>query len=287
MAAVPDTFAAASRIFISLRFGEAMEEAVALKAALEAQGLDVFLCAVAPGDDLASTVIHALHHCTLVVILGTATYGTKTKSPCSTFQELRYIIANDKPFFLVKMCEKFEVVGANFHLTSNIAYYPWHPQTDAARRNVPGDLVTQIRDKLHQVEGRPDPTRGSATPVSVAGSHVATASSVDSLSSWLARMEFADLEPTLKRLGAATVRDVVFAVSQKHITKADLVSAGHTPLRALRFLSDAEHVCAVTSLVASLSSCCQRSSIAKHCFRSLPPGHILAVLWADGFLTRS
>lgn len=245
MSAAPAPGSQIKRIFISLRFGEAMKEALTLQAALEAQGLDVFLCAVAPGDDLAGTVIHALHHCTLVVILGTATYGTKTESSCSTFQELRYVIQCNKPFFLVKMCAKFDVPEAAFRLTSDIAHYPWQPKTDVARRSVPAELVSQIQGKLQQIEAGLATAKGRAEqPAAATTKQHAT---IDSLAAWLAQMEFADLQPTLLRLGATTVRDVAFAVRQKHITKDELVAAGLSPLRALRFLSEAGHVGITTS----------------------------------------
>jgi hypothetical protein len=74
-------------VFISLRFSEAMEEAAAIKAALVKRGLNVFLCDVPPGKDIAQTVIAALAQCKMVVIMGSETYGAKTTAGFSTYEE--------------------------------------------------------------------------------------------------------------------------------------------------------------------------------------------------------
>eukprot|EP00730_Choanoeca_flexa_P006685 TRINITY_DN12203_c2_g4_i2.p1 TRINITY_DN12203_c2_g4~~TRINITY_DN12203_c2_g4_i2.p1 ORF type:complete len:294 (+),score=43.58 TRINITY_DN12203_c2_g4_i2:140-1021(+) len=58
-------------IFISLRFGEALPAAEALKAKLQAKGVSVFLCAVAAGGDLVDEIVENIDACRLVVILGT------------------------------------------------------------------------------------------------------------------------------------------------------------------------------------------------------------------------
>lgn len=137
-------------MFLSLRFAEAMEEAKALKKALEERNLRVFLCAVPEGESLEDAIIGALHVSSLVVILGTRTYGLKTASPFSTHNELRYII-DKKPYFLVKMCDEFLVPKAQFHFSSAISYYPWQPKTPEERRNVPGDLVDRIVARHVQV----------------------------------------------------------------------------------------------------------------------------------------
>jgi hypothetical protein len=60
-------------IFISFRFAEAEAEAVALKAALEAQQLSVFVSNVHPGGNLQHTIADALATCRLAVILASAT----------------------------------------------------------------------------------------------------------------------------------------------------------------------------------------------------------------------
>ncbi|EGD82434.1 hypothetical protein PTSG_03080 [Salpingoeca rosetta] len=135
-------------LFISVRFNEALGAAKALKAALTKQGFSVFLCAVAPGGDIATAIIDALHSCKMVIILGSPTYGEKTENKfISTFEELRYIIHQDKPFFLVKMCAKFLAPAAQFYLTNTIAYHAWRVNGNDDEHDVPESLVTAILDK--------------------------------------------------------------------------------------------------------------------------------------------
>ena len=95
----------------------------------------------------------ALTHCKLAVILGTKTYGQKTSSPFSMCEELRYIINDGKPYFLVKMCDAFEEAHARFNLPSTISYHPWRPTVSAQGTvdSVPDALVSQIADRLHAV----------------------------------------------------------------------------------------------------------------------------------------
>lgn len=138
-------------IFISLRFGEALEEATALKKLLADRGLSVFLCAVPEGESIADAIIAALDTCKLVVILATRTYGAKTASTFSTYEELNYIVEQRKPYFLVKMCEQYAEARTRFHLPSHISYYPWLPRSEAERLDVPQQLVDNIEDRLRRL----------------------------------------------------------------------------------------------------------------------------------------
>jgi hypothetical protein len=92
----------------------------------------------------------ALTHCKLAVILGTKTYGKKTTSGFSTFEELDYIFEVNKPFFLVKMCAEFEEPETLFRLPSRISYFPWHPASDAERRKLPPNLVDKVIKRLEK-----------------------------------------------------------------------------------------------------------------------------------------
>ncbi len=154
-------------VFLSLRFSEAMDEAVALQTALQDRGLSVFLCDVAPGGDIAQTVIRTLSNCKMAVILGTKTYGQKTKSGFSNFEELRHIINEQKDYFLIKMCDRFEEEETRFRLPPDISYYLWKP-VGAARKQVPGDLVEQIVKKhsgvVHSVNVASPAARPSLCP---------------------------------------------------------------------------------------------------------------------------
>jgi hypothetical protein len=132
-------------VFISLRLAEAGAEAKVLKTALEKEGLKVFLCTECPtpNEDLASAVVHALDACGVAVILGTATYGKRTEAGFSTFEELRFIFDENKPFVFAKMCDKFESPETRFRLSKSICYTRWMPSTP-----LPGDLVRRIKEKL-------------------------------------------------------------------------------------------------------------------------------------------
>jgi hypothetical protein len=131
------------RIFISVRFEEAFKEAEALKTALEARGISTFLCAVHPGGDIALEIVNALRNCQLAIIMGTKTYGKDTGIGYSTFEELRYIHEQRKPFFLVKMCNRFEVEETIFRMGNSVSYFLWLPVCP-----MPGDLVPKILEKL-------------------------------------------------------------------------------------------------------------------------------------------
>lgn len=162
-------------IFISLRFAEALEEAKALTTALQTVGCSVFLCAVPEGDSLLEIVSRALSNSTLAVILGTRTYGQKNSQALfNTFQELTFILEQKKPFFLVKMCEKFSEPHTQLLLSTAISHYPWLPKTEAERRSVPPQLVLNILTKLSNIKDGSDATRGGQLKTE-AGRHSAFA----------------------------------------------------------------------------------------------------------------
>ena len=85
-------------IFISLRFAEAATEAWELQAALQRRyGLKVFISNVLPGTNLMDLVYGALIQVKLVVIMASRTYGRKTASGFSTYEEFLYTMDEGKP----------------------------------------------------------------------------------------------------------------------------------------------------------------------------------------------
>lgn len=136
-------------IFISFRVSEAEREARALKRALERWDLRVFLCDVRTGNDAGRAIIQALSECRMVVVLGTRTYGKQTKASYSTYQELRYIMEERKPFFLIKMCNAFTEHAARFHLTGTTQHHPWGQFQDGHRIYPSNDLVDAIVNELN------------------------------------------------------------------------------------------------------------------------------------------
>ncbi|EDQ84884.1 uncharacterized protein MONBRDRAFT_39055 [Monosiga brevicollis MX1] len=134
-------------IFLSVRFNEGLLAAQSLQHALELRGLRVFLCSVQAGCDLITTIAEHLDATRLVVILGTETYGYDTGSGCCTADELKYIAAEQKPFFLVKMCERFRVPLARF-IFADVMYHVWKP-TSGHVNLTPDPLVNSIAVRYH------------------------------------------------------------------------------------------------------------------------------------------
>jgi hypothetical protein len=120
-------------IFLSLRFAEALPFAKLIQKELQKRNYSTFLAAIEVGNNIAKEVISNIFHCRLVVILGTRTYGKKTLSSCSTFEELQFIKAEEKTFYLIKMCEEFEEYWARFLLVSDISHYKWIPTKESSR----------------------------------------------------------------------------------------------------------------------------------------------------------
>jgi hypothetical protein len=80
--------------------------------------------------------------------MGTRTYGKDTGAGFSTFEELRFIKNEPKPFFLVKMCERFEEAETRFRLDPSVAYFQWLPGQPMS-----GDLVPQVLERLSSLTG--------------------------------------------------------------------------------------------------------------------------------------
>ena len=72
------------------------------------EGKRVFLSNVLPGENVQRAIFDAIDRCECAVILASATYG-KCTTTFSTYQEMNSILTNRKPFFLIKMCDYWEV----------------------------------------------------------------------------------------------------------------------------------------------------------------------------------
>ena len=131
-----------SLIFISFRFAEAHTEALALKAALEAAGKRVFISDVQGGGNIEQVICEAIDQCALVVVLATKTYGHSTTS-FSTYHEINYTIDEAKPFYLVKMCDRWEEVHVRMKFGQRTMFTLWYPG-----QRMPSDLIRNIVTKL-------------------------------------------------------------------------------------------------------------------------------------------
>ena len=136
-------------VFISFRFGEAKAEALALRKALEARNVSVFLSGASPGDDLQDKIAVALDNCRMAVILASKTYGTETNGLFDTGAEMNFVRSHQKPFVLVRMID----FGEDWALSRTKMAFPlslmqilWLPGTP-----MPDDLVDVILKKLAKV----------------------------------------------------------------------------------------------------------------------------------------
>jgi hypothetical protein len=100
-------------IFFSLRLNDSFNEAKELKAMIERTRPDV-KCFLPGGNpnvaDLGIIIPTALANAKMAIVIGSKTYGKKTESPFSTFEEMQFILREreKKPMFLLKMCEEWE-----------------------------------------------------------------------------------------------------------------------------------------------------------------------------------
>ena len=90
-----------------------------------------------------SEIAEQLEHCKLVVVMGSETYGQRTASINSTFEELQFILSEGKDFFLIKMCDRFKCPHTRMAFGSGIVYKHWAPGTD-----MPPGLVTDVVQAL-------------------------------------------------------------------------------------------------------------------------------------------
>jgi hypothetical protein len=151
-------------VFISFRFGEAHAEALALKAALEANGHRVFLSDVSPGGDLQTAISHALSRCKLAVILATRTYGARTNGLFDTSNEMNFIIGRRKAYYLVRMIpfeEEWEEPATTMAFPPSIMFKLWLPGTPMA-----DGTVEEIEAKLSEVVLRVDSQRSLRASIS-------------------------------------------------------------------------------------------------------------------------
>ena len=86
----------------------------------------VFLCDVDAGRDIFEVVSNAMMHSKMFIVFGSKTYGFRTASKCSTYQELNFIIDEKRPFFLFKMCDAYEVATTKLTLNRDVAYEEWY-----------------------------------------------------------------------------------------------------------------------------------------------------------------
>ena len=121
-----------------------MTEAKVLRQAIASCGESAFISEVPAGEDIKTAVIQKLVQARLVVVLGTATYGTGTVN-FSTKEEMEFFLSEKIPFVLIKMCEDFEEPRTRFNFGPSVSYIEWLPGYP-----MPADLVPTILSALEQ-----------------------------------------------------------------------------------------------------------------------------------------
>ncbi len=122
-----------------------MDEAKELKAMIERTRPDAkcFLSGDNPnGADLGIIIPAALANAKMAIIMGSKTYGRKTESNFSTFEEMQDILSKKKHMFLLKMCEEWEEPKTRVMIGSR-KHKKWDGQVTQA-------LVDEILDHLER-----------------------------------------------------------------------------------------------------------------------------------------
>lgn len=116
-------------VFISFRVSEASAEAALLQEALAKRGVLAYVCnagrtKIAPGEDWEEVITRAMSRCTLVVVLGTKTYGAEGSETIDTRKELGFALRTKKEIVVLKMTDIFTEAYAIMQLPL-LQSIPW------------------------------------------------------------------------------------------------------------------------------------------------------------------
>jgi hypothetical protein len=139
-------------MFCSLRFGEAMDQARSVQEALKNDfGLNAVIIGTEVGNDIFDEIVAKISAAKMVIIFGSETYGRGTAACFSTKQELQFVQDENKPFFLIKMCERFAETRTRMTLNNSVMYELWMPGTP-----MPDGLISKIVEKFNSVKADAD-----------------------------------------------------------------------------------------------------------------------------------
>jgi hypothetical protein len=131
-------------IVFSFRIAESSNEVDQLEAGLKLVGLKTFRCDQVPNSALFPVIIgEKLDQCKVVVIMGSRTYGTRTTGGFSTFEELGFVLSEGKRYYLVKMCDRFELPEIRLMIPPGIRYTRWLPGDQ-----IPSGLIREIENAV-------------------------------------------------------------------------------------------------------------------------------------------
>merc|ERR1739841_398434 len=88
----------------------------------------------------------------MVIVMGTETYGAKTNPLIDTYKEMTTMLAESKPFFLIKSCDRFSLPVTrhllNFKTTAYVEWMPPRDQVTPTAASMPVNLAAQIEERL-------------------------------------------------------------------------------------------------------------------------------------------
>ncbi|KAF5838117.1 ankyrin repeat-containing domain protein [Dunaliella salina] len=123
---------------------EARKQALALKAALEANGYKTF-CSEADiprGKDWIRTISEALDKCRMVVVLATTTYGGQGTDAFATGEELAMARRTKKELYIVPMANQWEDATTRMLLGTMQMGKAWTSPPDKVPRDLLEDLLS-------------------------------------------------------------------------------------------------------------------------------------------------
>lgn len=135
-------------IFLSFRVLEARKQALALKAALEANGYKTF-CSEADiprGKDWIRTISEALDKCRMVIVLATTTYGGQGTDAFATGEELAMARRTKKELYIVPMAKQWEDATTRMLLGTMQMGKPWTTSPDKVPNELLEDLLSCCKD---------------------------------------------------------------------------------------------------------------------------------------------
>ena len=186
-------------IFFSLRFNATgpMKEANLLQAELAKFNVNAAIINVESGKSIEKEVIRTLDQSKLAVLFATSDYGVEGTVNFSTHEELAFILQEKKPFFLIKMCDRYDDPVTRFRLPGAIAYVDWR-----IGQPMPSELVAKVLARFESEGG-----------VASVGALAASLASAASVSSSLERKPAATPSPTPAPAPAPVVKPVAFVTA--------------------------------------------------------------------------
>jgi hypothetical protein len=156
-------------IFFSLRFHATgpMKEANLLQAELAKRNVNAVIINVESGKNIREEVIEKLDQSKLAVLFATADYGAKGTVKFTTREELGFILQENKPFFLIKMCDRYDDPNTRFRLPDAIKHVDWR-----IGQPMPSDLVAKVIARFE--------SEGGVASVGALAASLASAASVSS-----------------------------------------------------------------------------------------------------------